>query len=77
MSLFDGDILVNQGVFSHQSVGGKRAMRVYAPWVTPLSRQALKPQQWQSRYLYPLYSEYPIPCGWRCVAGLNRESGGG
>jgi len=72
--LFDGDILVKQGVFSRQGVGGKRALRVYAPWVTPLSRQALKTQQWQSRYFYPLHSEYSA--GGDVWQGLNRENRG-
>ena len=30
--------------------GGKRAIRVYPPWVKPVSKEAVRTQQWQLRY---------------------------
>ena len=45
--LFDQATLIGRDVFSRDGVGGKRAIRVYPPWCTPLARQALASQRWQ------------------------------
>ena len=34
--------------------GGKRAIRVYPPWVKPVAKEAVRTQQWQLRYFLPL-----------------------
>lgn len=48
--VFDRPALIKYGVMSHSGKGGKRAMRVYPPWSTPLAKEAIKSQQWQARY---------------------------
>ncbi|GGX52946.1 hypothetical protein GCM10007392_20530 [Saccharospirillum salsuginis] len=45
--LFDREILTRKGVVSINGKGGKRAMRVYAPWDEPHSKQAIRTQVWQ------------------------------
>jgi len=42
--------LIKQGVFSTDLKEGKRAIRVYPPWVEVKSRQACKSQEWQLKY---------------------------
>jgi hypothetical protein len=46
--------LVNQGVFSTDLKEGKRAIRVYPPWVKVKSKQAIKTQLWQLKYFLHL-----------------------
>lgn len=46
--VFDRDVLVAKGVMSRDGRGGKRAMRVYGPWVQPIAKSAIKAQQWQA-----------------------------
>lgn len=43
------DLIVNN-VFSTNSQGGKRAVRVYAPWADPVAIQAKKTQRWQVKH---------------------------
>lgn len=45
--IFDQALLGEKGIFTQNHVEGKRAMRVYAPWVNTASKQASKTQQWQ------------------------------
>ncbi|WP_229784107.1 MepB family protein [Deinococcus sedimenti] len=47
--IFDQKTMVERGVFSVSGQGGKRALRIYPPWSNPLSREAVKTQQWQQR----------------------------
>jgi hypothetical protein len=54
--VFPKSILVQQDVFSINANGGKRAIRVYPPWDTTVSRQAQKTQKWQMEY----FIEMPI-----------------
>jgi hypothetical protein len=42
--------LCEHGVMSVNGAGGKRAMRVYPPWVITTNQQAQKTQVWQSAY---------------------------
>ncbi|WP_139277698.1 MepB family protein [Rhodococcus marinonascens] len=51
--VFPVDTLVRRGVVSRDGVGGKRAIRVYPPWVAPTSRQARNTQTWQLEYFLP------------------------
>ncbi|MDX7985916.1 hypothetical protein FE392_01005 [Xenorhabdus sp. 12] len=46
--VFDSNTLMKKGVFSTPSKEGKRAMRVYPAWVTPVAKQAIQTQKWQS-----------------------------
>jgi hypothetical protein len=52
--VFDQKILVAQGIMSINGKGGKRAIRVYPPWVKPIAKAAVRTQQWQLRYFLPL-----------------------
>ena len=45
--IFPKAVLIEQGVFSLNGKGGKRAIRVYPPWDKPESKQAEKTQKWQ------------------------------
>ncbi|MCU1752881.1 MepB family protein [Pseudomonas sp. 6D_7.1_Bac1] len=52
--VFDPEILVSKGILSINGKGGKRAIRVYPPWVQPVAKDAVRTQQWQLRYFLPL-----------------------
>jgi hypothetical protein len=45
--VFPRSKLIKRGVMSLNGVGGKRAIRVYPPWVTTTSTQAKSTQRWQ------------------------------
>ncbi|MEU4728369.1 MepB family protein [Streptomyces sp. NPDC023588] len=45
--VFPLDVLRRRGVVSENGSGGKRAFRVYPPWVTTTNRQAGTAQAWQ------------------------------
>lgn len=45
--VFEKRLLVKKRVFCAGDKAGKRAMRVYAPWVKPTSKQAIRTQAWQ------------------------------
>ena len=53
--VFPTETLVEHDIVSTNFSGGKRAIRVYAPWVTPTSTQAVRTQRWQSRH----FGEFP------------------
>ncbi|MDP1574113.1 MAG: MepB family protein [Coxiellaceae bacterium] len=48
--IFPKNILCEKDIFSKNNKGGKRAMRVYAPWDKTDNKQALKTQAWQIKY---------------------------
>lgn len=48
--IFPKSVLVKQDYISQNGIGGKRAMRVYPPWDTADSKQAVKTQTWQLNY---------------------------
>ena len=54
--IFPKDILYQKGILSENNQGGKRALRVYAPWDITESKQAQKTQEWQSRYFFEIDS---------------------
>ncbi|APA68535.1 MepB family protein [Janthinobacterium sp. 1_2014MBL_MicDiv] len=45
--IFSRAVLLERGVMSRAGMGGKRALRVYAPWCVPASSQAQRTQRWQ------------------------------
>ena len=47
--IFPKAVLVNYGVVSKSGLGGKRGIRVYAPWDMELNKQAEKTQSWQCK----------------------------
>ena len=48
--IFSKAILCEKAIFSKNNKGGKRAMRVYAPWDKTDNPQAKKTQAWQIKY---------------------------
>ena len=52
--IFPKAVLVQNGLLSKDGCGGKRAMRMYPPWVITESSQARKTQEWQGLYFYEI-----------------------
>ncbi|MGX9782673.1 MepB family protein [Janthinobacterium lividum] len=48
--IFPRSVLIERGVMSRASQGGKRALRVYPPWCVPESAQAQRTQRWQGAW---------------------------
>ena len=48
--IFPQSVLVSHGIISQNEKGGKRGIRVYAPWDKPENKQAIKTQAWQVNY---------------------------
>jgi len=48
--IFPKSVLVAKGIISQNEKGGKRGVRVYAPWDKPINKQAIKTQAWQVNY---------------------------
>ncbi|MEU8438165.1 MepB family protein [Streptomyces sp. NPDC029216] len=58
--VFPMDALRQYGVVSANGSGGKRAFRIYPPWVTPANRQASSTQAWQLDFFLHLHQDGPI-----------------
>ncbi|MER5941956.1 MepB family protein [Streptomyces sp. NPDC001928] len=58
--VFPADVLRRRGVVSVDGAGGKRAFRVYPPWVTTASRQAGSTQAWQLEHFLHLEPGGPL-----------------
>ncbi|WP_405764402.1 MepB family protein [Streptomyces sp. NBC_01538] len=58
--VFPMDALRRHSVVSVNGSGGKRAFRVYPPWVTPTNRQASSTQAWQLGFFLHLHQDGPI-----------------
>lgn len=54
--IFPKNILAEKGIISQNNKGGKRGIRVYAPWDIVTSKQAEKTQNWQSNYFLTIKS---------------------
>ncbi|WP_326765792.1 MepB family protein [Streptomyces sp. NBC_01591] len=52
--VFPRDVLCERDIVSRDGSGGKRAFRVYPPWVTTPNRQAGRTQEWQVEYFLPV-----------------------
>jgi len=48
--VFPAEVLRVRGIVSSGGVGGKRAFRVYPPWLAGLNGQATRTQEWQSEF---------------------------
>ena len=46
--IFSAHLLAKKDVFSKSIEGGKRGIRVYAPWTTPTAAQAKRTKKWQT-----------------------------
>ncbi len=55
--VFDRSVLGQKNILSVDQKGGKRAFRVYPPWVKPEAKQAIRTQKWQLEYFIPLGNE--------------------
>ncbi|MGW1493611.1 MepB family protein [Streptomyces sp. NPDC002402] len=58
--VFPRDVLCERDIVSRNGSGGKRAFRVYPPWVTTTNRQARNTQTWQLNHFLQLSGEGPI-----------------
>ncbi len=52
--VFPKSVLLEKGIISNNNNSGKRGIRVYPPWDTPTSKQAIKTQSWQIKYFYSM-----------------------
>ncbi|MFF9909952.1 MepB family protein [Streptomyces sp. NPDC013457] len=57
--VFPKDVLRGRGVVSVDGSGGKRAFRVYPPWVTTTNSQAGRAQAWQLDHFLALDEDGP------------------
>ncbi|MEE1771529.1 MepB family protein [Streptomyces sp. JV185] len=58
--VFPREVLCERDIVSRDGVGGKRAFRVYPPWVTTTGRQAGRTQEWQVEYFLPVREGEPV-----------------
>ncbi|MFB7173492.1 MepB family protein [Streptomyces sp. NPDC056254] len=58
--VFPREVLRARGVVSTDGSGGKRAFRVYPPWVATTSRQASATQAWQVEHFLRLSGDEPV-----------------
>lgn len=58
--LFTKAVLLKHGILSQNKKGGKRAMRVYPPWVVTSSDQAKRTQAWQVEHFLTIPNRKPI-----------------
>lgn len=52
--VFPKSVLIQKKILSTSNKDGKRAFRIYPPWVQPTSKQALKTQEWQLNYFFEI-----------------------
>ncbi len=58
--VFPRDVLRERDIVATNGSGGKRAFRVYPPWVTTTNRQARSTQTWQVEHWLRLRGDKPI-----------------
>ena len=58
--IFPKSVLVAKGIVSQNEKGGKRGIRVYAPWNKPENKQAIKTQAWQINYFVEIRENSPV-----------------
>ncbi|WP_199754061.1 MepB family protein [Amycolatopsis sp. WAC 01375] len=58
--IFNSRELVRRGIMSAEGKGGKRAMRVYAPWVQVESKQAVRTKRWQVERFVQIQPRIPF-----------------
>ena len=58
--IFPQSVLVSHGIISQNEKGGKRGIRVYAPWDKPINKQAIKTQGWQVNYFVEIRENLPV-----------------
>ncbi|MFD7235262.1 MepB family protein [Streptomyces syringium] len=58
--VFPREVLRERDIVSTDGAGGKRAFRVYPPWVTTTNRQAGATQKWQANYFLAIPGDGPV-----------------
>ena len=58
--IFPKLVLVSKGIISQNEKGGKRGIRVYAPWDKPTNKQAMQTQAWQVHYFVEIRENLPV-----------------
>ena len=58
--IFPKSVLVAKGIFSQNGKGGKRGIRVYAPWDKPENKQAMQTHAWQVNYFIEIREDLPV-----------------
>lgn len=58
--IFPKSVLVSKGIVSKNEKGGKRGIRVYAPWDITTNKQAIQTQAWQANYFVEIKENFPI-----------------
>lgn len=58
--IFNSQELVRRGIMSVEGKGGKRAIRVYAPWVQVESKQAVQAKRWQVERFVQIHPRIPF-----------------
>ena len=58
--IFPKSVLVSHGIISQNEKGGKRGIRVYAPWDKPTNKQAMQTQAWQVHYFVEIRENLPV-----------------
>ena len=53
--VFPKDVLYEKGIVSKNSLGGKRAMRIYPIWDVADNVQAKRTQAWQMKYFFEIH----------------------
>ncbi|MFB7368850.1 MepB family protein [Streptomyces sp. NPDC056222] len=71
--VFPREVLCERDIVSRNGSGGKRAFRVYPPWVTTTSRQARTTQAWQLNHFLHVPEHEPVDIARACA--LYRPGG--
>ncbi|WP_324614486.1 MepB family protein [Streptomyces sp. MMG1121] len=58
--VFPRDVLRERDIVATNGSGGKRAFRVYPPWVATTNRQARSTQTWQAKHFLQLPEGEPV-----------------
>ena len=58
--IFPKSVLIAKGIVSQNEKGGKRGIRVYAPWDKPTNKQAMQTQAWQVHYFVEIRENLPV-----------------
>ncbi|WP_410659533.1 MepB family protein [Amycolatopsis sp. lyj-112] len=58
--VFGREVLCEREIMSRNGIGGKRAFRVYPPWVTTTNPQARRTQAWQLNHFLPIGHDGPV-----------------
>lgn len=68
--VFPKDVLAKKGILRTAEKKGKMAMRVYASWDEPTSKQAIATQKWQLPYFFEWQQQEDINERWKVLYHL-------